>query len=257
VNLLVKIGGTLLDQDASRQAICGQVARLAQQRLWKVAVVHGGGKQMTRFLEERGVKSEFVDGLRVSSPEVIDAVLKVFAGSVNHGLVGSLVKAGAKAVGLTGVDCALVECEVLNERLGQVGRPVRTNTKVLADLCGMDYLPVVACVGGDRHGNVYNVNADQMASAIAKGWGAKRLLFLTDVEGVRGGDGKAIAVLSAAGARGLMDSGVASGGMLAKLRYAMEALAAGVEEVRIVNGAVEGVVERVMAGEELGTAIVS
>jgi acetylglutamate kinase len=251
VKLLVKLGGALLDDAASRQNIARQLGGLKAEAL---AVVHGGGKQMTRFLEERGVKSDFVEGLRVSSPEVIDAVLKVFAGTVNHELVAALVAAGLDAVGLTGIDCALTECEIVNPALGQVGRPVRANTRILDTLCAGNFLPVIACVGGDRNGKVYNVNADQMATSLAAAWKVDRLLFLTDVEGVRGADGQRIPVLRQADALKLMEDGVATGGMLAKLRAAQFALENGVGEVRIVHGATENALARVQSGEALGTA---
>lgn len=253
MKLFVKIGGTLLDDAASRASLAAQLAAL-QQTNPILAVVHGGGKQMTRFLDERGVKSEFVEGLRVSSPEVIDAVLKVFAGTVNHELVATLVAAGLDAVGLTGIDCALTECEIVNPALGQVGRPVKANTRILDTLTGGGFLPVIACVGGDRSGKVYNVNADQMATSLAAAWKAERLLFLTDVEGVRGADGQRIPVLHQAEAQQLITDGVATGGMLAKLRAAEFALNNGVQEVRIVHGATPDVLARVQRGEPLGTA---
>lgn len=253
MKLLVKLGGTLLDDAASRASLAGQLATLARQNP-VLAIVHGGGKQMTRFLEERGVPSEFVEGLRVSSPAVIDAVLKVFAGTVNHELVAALVAAGMDAVGLTGIDCALTECELVNPALGQVGRPVRANTRVLDTLTGDGFVPVIACVGGDRAGNVYNVNADQMATSLAAAWKVDRLLFLTDVEGVRGGDGQRIPVLHQKDAQQLITDGIATGGMLAKLRAAQFALENGVGEVRIAHGATPDVVARVQSGEPLGTA---
>ncbi len=256
MRLLVKIGGTLLDDGASRRNLAGQLASL-QQTNPTLGVVHGGGKQMTRFLEERGVKSEFVEGLRVSSPEVIDAVLKVFAGTVNHELVSPLVAAGLDAVGLPGIDCALPACEIVNPALGQVGQPVKANTRILDTLCAGGFLPVIACVGGDRQGKVYNVNADQMATSLAAAWKADRLLFLTDVEGVRGADGQRIPVLRKADSAELISTGVATGGMLAKLRAAEFALDNGVGEVRIVHGATPDVLARVQGGEALGTAFLA
>ena len=253
MKLLVKLGGTLLDDPQSRQGLATQLAALHKTNP-VTAVVHGGGKQMTRFLEERGVPSNFVDGLRVSSPDVIDAVLKVFAGTVNHELVAALVAAGLDAVGLTGIDCALTECEIVNPALGQVGRPIKANTRILDTLCASNFLPVIACVGGDRSGKIYNVNADQMATSLAAAWRADLLLFLTDVEGVRGADGQRIPILRPAEAQNLIDTGVAHSGMLAKLRAAQFALENGVGEVRIVHGSTPDVLARVQSGEALGTA---
>lgn len=255
MRVLVKLGGTLLDSEESRTAMAGQLTRaFAANR--EMVVVHGGGKQMTRFLAERNVESQFVEGLRVTTPEVLDAVLKVFAGTVNHLLVASLVRAGTMAVGLSGIDACLAEAEQLRPELGAVGRPVRSNPAVLATLTGGGFLPVVACVAGDRQGNIYNVNADQMAVACASGYGAAKLLFLTDVDGVKGADGAVIPRLTLAESRQLIVDGVATGGMQAKLNAAADALLGGVGEVVIAPGAAAEVVARLLAGEAVGTRFV-
>lgn len=255
MRLLIKLGGTLVDDAGTLAGLAAELAATSQEH--EVVVVHGGGKQMTAYLAERGVVSQFVGGLRVTGPEVVDALLKVFAGSVNHGLVAALVAAGATAVGLTGIDATLVECERLSEELGQVGKPVRANAKLLETLIGGGFLPVVACVGGDRHGSIYNVNADQMAVACATGWRAERLLFLTDVAGVRDGSGMTAPQLDVAHMRLLIQDGVATGGMQAKLNAAMEALEGGVGSVLIAPGAEAQVIGKVLAGERIGTRLVA
>ncbi len=253
---LVKLGGSLLDDTGSRLRLARELAAVQASGV-ELVVVHGGGKQMTRFLAERGVESRFVGGLRVSTPEVIDAVLKVFAGSVNHELVSAFVAAGARAVGLSGIDAALVEAEILREDLGAVGKVTRANAELLRLLTGHGYLPVVACVAGDRAGRVYNVNADQMAVACARGFEAGKLLFLTDVDGVRGADGAVLPGLTAAAALELIRSGVAVGGMQAKLTAAVAAVRDGVGEVSIAPGGEPGAAARLLAGEPLGTRIVA
>lgn len=256
MKLLIKLGGTLLDDEATRKRLAGDLAALVGAG-HQIVVVHGGGKQMTRFLAERGVESRFVGGLRVSTPAVIDAVLKVVAGSVNRQLVASLVDEGAQAVGFCGIDACLVEAEPISDELGAVGKPVKANPALLELLVGNGYLPVVACVAGDRHGNIYNVNADQMAVACAAGFGADKLLFLTDVDGVRDAQNTVIRELPLSGCTHLIETGVATGGMQAKLNAAMDAIRGGVAEVRIAPGAAAGVIARVMAEEPAGTAIVS
>lgn len=255
MKILVKLGGTLLDAPASRDALAAQLAAARTQGI-DVAVVHGGGKQMTRFLAERGVESRFVNGLRVTSPETIDAVLKVFAGSVNHELVASLNRAGALAVGLTGIDALLAEAEQMDPELGAVGRVVRSNAAVLNVLVANGFLPVVACVAGDRQGNIYNVNADQMAVACAAAFGAEELIFLTDVEGVLDETKNVRPLLTDDESRRLIAEGVATGGMQAKLNAALAALGDGVASVRIAPGAAAGILPRLLAGEKLGTRIV-
>ena len=254
MRLLVKLGGTLLDADDSRLRLARELA--AVSRLHALVVVHGGGKQMTRFLAERGVESRFIDGLRVTTPETIDAVLKVFAGSVNKQLVAAMVAAGVQAVGLSGIDACLVEAEPLRPELGQVGRPVRSNTGLLDCLTGAGYLPVVACVAGDRQGRIYNVNADQMAVACASGFHADRLVFLTDVAGVLDAEKRLLPVLSLAQCGDLIRRGVATGGMQAKLTAASDALSSGVPEVVIAPGGIENALARLLASEALGTRLV-
>jgi acetylglutamate kinase len=219
--------------------------------------VHGGGKQMTRFLTERGVESRFVNGLRVTTPDVIDAVVKVFAGSVNAQLVTAFRAAGALPVGLSGLSAGLVDAVQLDPELGQVGRPVASEGRLLRVLVRESYLPVVACVAGDARGSIFNVNGDQMAVACARGFAADQLIFLTDVEGVRDGAGQTRAQLTIAQAQELIRAGAAVGGMQAKLEAAIAALENGVGEVRIAPGARAGVVDALLAGEPVGTRLIA
>src|SRR5206468_9755502 len=145
VKVLVKLGGTLLDTSATRDALAAQIAGARTAGI-EIVVVHGGGKQMTRCLTERGIESRFVNGLRVTTPETVDAVLKVFAGTINHELVASLNRAGALAVGLSGIDSFLTEAEQMDPALGAVGRVTKSNPALLDLLTANHYLPVVACV---------------------------------------------------------------------------------------------------------------
>lgn len=254
MKILVKIGGSLVDDRAALARLASEIVGAAEQN--RVAVVHGGGKQMTRFLAERGIESRFVNGLRVTTDEVLDAVMKIFAGSVNAELVSTLRKAGGCPVGLSGLDAGLVDAEPLDPALGHVGWPVRSDARLLDVLTGERYLPVVACVAGDARGARYNVNGDQMAVACAAGWNADRLLFLTDVEGVRDASGGIRAWLTAAEARALIENGVATGGMQAKLEAAISGLKQGVSEIRIASGAADGIVAKIMADEDAGTRMV-
>jgi acetylglutamate kinase len=255
MKLLIKLGGTLLDEAGSREALAGQIAD-ARGAGHQIVVVHGGGKQMTRYLSDRGIESRFVNGLRVTTPETVDAVLKVFAGSVNHELVASLNRAGVLAVGLSGIDSFLVEAEQMAPELGAVGRVTRSNPALLELLTANGYLPVVACVAGDREGRIFNVNADQMAVACAAAFGAEQLIFLTDVEGVLDGAKNLLHVVTVAESTKLISDGIATGGMQAKLNAALAALRGGVASVRIAPGAAGGVLDRLLQGEELGTRMV-
>jgi acetylglutamate kinase len=260
VKILVKLGGTLLDDPASRDAIAAQIAPEIAGSAWRdtqLVVVHGGGKQMTRYLAERGIESRFVNGLRVTTPETVDAVLKVFAGSVNHELVASLNRAGALAVGLSGIDALLTEAEQMDPALGAVGKVTRANAGLLDLLASNGYLPVVACVAGNREGKIFNVNADQMAVACAAAFRAEQLIFLTDVEGVMDESRQVQPCLTAAESEQLIARGIATGGMQAKLQAALAALDAGVSQVRIAPGARPGVLRQVLSGEPVGTRMVA
>jgi acetylglutamate kinase len=254
LKVLIKLGGTLLDSIESRTRLAAEISALRARNI-EVVVVHGGGKQMTRFLSERGIESRFVGGLRVSTPEVIDAALKVLAGTVNHELVASLVAAGSKAVGLSGIDASLTEAEQMHADLGAVGRPIRSEAALLGLLTSNGYLPVVACVAGDKQGRIFNVNADQMAVACASGYGADKLIFLTDVDGVKGQNGSIIPALTPADCEKLIADGVAAGGMQAKLNAATDALKNGITQVVIAPGSLEGAAERILAGEQIGTRL--
>jgi acetylglutamate kinase len=253
---LIKVGGSLLDDAASRDDIARQIAAVAASGV-TVTVVHGGGKQMTRFLAERGIESRFVRGLRVTNEETIDALLKVLAGTVNTQLVAALCAAGAKAAGLTGIDAGLATAEQLDPELGFVGRVVASDPAVLDALTDGGFMPVVACVAGGAKGEVFNVNGDSMAVAVASSWEADCLVFLTDVPGVLDATRTIIPRLTIEDCRTLIETGVATGGMQAKLNAATDAVAGGVREVSIVRGSDPDIVKRVFAGEEPGTRIVA
>ncbi|MGA8029154.1 MAG: acetylglutamate kinase [Bryobacteraceae bacterium] len=249
----MKTGGTLLDEPADRDAVARQLAEVSREH--ELVVVHGGGKQVTRFLEERGTSSRFVQGLRVSDPPVIDAVMKVIAGSVNKELVSAIIAAGESAVGLSGVDGHLTTAVQREPDLGLVGKAANTDARLLDLLVNAGYLPVIACIAGDRNGNIYNVNADEMAVSCSISWRADKLLFLTDVPGVKNAHGQIIGHLAPEQARELVASGVASGGMQAKLAAAKWALEAGVGEVIIAPGLEPAVCMRLLAGERVGTRL--
>jgi len=253
VKVLLKIGGTLLDENEPRERLARQIADAARQV--SLVVVHGGGRQMTRYLSAHGIASQFVNGLRVTTPEVLDAVVKVIAGSVNRQLTVTLNRAGGRAVGISGIDAGLVEAEEMDPALGSVGRVTQANPALLDALLAGGFLPVVACVAGGRDGRIYNVNADQMAVACAAALGADKLIFLTDVEGVLDTGRRLLSHVTLERSQSLIAEGIATGGMLAKLNAAATALRQGVPEVRIAAGNAEGVVGRILSGENIGTRL--
>ena len=254
MKLLIKLGGTLLDAADSRERLAREITAVARRD--QVVLVHGGGKQMTRFLAERGIENRFVNGLRVTTPDVLDAVVKVFAGSVNAQLVAAFRAAGARPVGLTGLDAGLVDAEQLAPELGQVGRPMASDGRLLDLLIQNKYLPVVACVAGDAKGGIYNINGDQMAAACAWGFGADKLIFLTDVEGVHDQSGQTCAQLTVDQALSLISEGTATGGMEAKIEAALTAIRQGTKEVLIAPGAQVDIIRALLSGSSAGTRLI-
>lgn len=253
MKVLIKLGGTLLDEPAKRLEIARQLAWAAEQ--CELAVVHGGGKQVTRYLEERGIKSEFINGLRVSDEAVIHAVTNVIAGGVNKQLVAALLTAHAKAVGISGVDAGLVPARPLSEALQFTGKPEPASGHLLDLLIGGGYLPVIACIAADASGQILNVNADQLAVSCAVGWHANKLLFLTDVPGVKDGAGQPLPQLDPPAIHQLIATGVASGGMQAKLESALSALESGLSEVVIAPGQAPNICRDLLHGVPRGTSI--
>jgi acetylglutamate kinase len=201
-------------------------------------IVHGGGAEATAWLEAMQIPSRFEGGLRVTDDAALPVIVAVFAGLVNKRVVASLLDAGVLAAGLCGVDGDTVECVASDPRLGRVGEPATVRVETLHALLAAGVVPVVGPVGFVREGDkrqLVNVNADTVAAAVAGALGSPELVLMTDVEGVRGVDGQVISRLTAAEAEDLIANGVASGGMIPKLRACLEGTKRGVP-ARILDG---------------------
>jgi acetylglutamate kinase len=242
-----------VDDPVRLRDLAGQIASAGAQH--QVTVVHGGGRQLTAFLDERGIASRFINGLRVTTTETIGAVLKILAGSVNKQLVAALRAAGANPVGISGVDGRLTTAVRMSEELEWVGRVTDADARLLHTLMDAAFLPVVACVAGDDQGNIWNINADQMATACARALAADQLIFLTDVAGVLDATGRLLPAIDLAQARELIASGVARGGMQAKLEAACAGIQGGVQSVVIAAGASQDIVARLLSGEAAGSRL--
>lgn len=262
MKLVVKIGGTLIEHASGRQKIARRIARIVRDG-HQALLVHGGGKQLSEYLKQSGIASRFLDGLRLTTAETLDGVVKVFAGTVNHQLLAALHQAGVPAAGISGVDGGCLVAEKLTGENGQdwgyVGRITKANPRIWEVLLAGGVLPVMASLAVGEDGQIYNVNADQAAVACAVHLGADALIFLTDVDGVRDAQGRTIRCLEAEEISSLIESGTATGGMLAKLNAVREALAGNVERVHIVNGHSEDALESILSDEkgsakEAGTA---
>ncbi|GAC1649857.1 MAG: acetylglutamate kinase [Acidobacteriaceae bacterium] len=235
--LVVKIGGAAID-DAQGLAVCAQaITDLVEQGV-QLAVVHGGGSQLTAMLKRVGMASHFVQGLRVTDAETRDVAHMVLAGSVNKSVVAALSRCGTAAVGMSGGDGgafrARKKAVSVTEDIGFVGEIVSADIRLLESIWSMPAVPVISSLALGYDGEYYNVNADEMASACATACKANALVFLTDVAGVKGEDGNIIRWLSTRSVSELRDSSVVSGGMLPKLNACQQALTSGVGRVRIL-----------------------
>lgn len=253
--VVIKYGGHAMGDVETAKRFAADVVLLKLVGINPV-VVHGGGPQISRMLERAGVKSAFVDGLRVTDKQTMEVAEMVLSGAVNKELSHLITSAGAEAdvrgVGLSGKDARLITCEKATRTkrdpdsnieqvvdLGFVGEPKTIDTtliELLINATEHDYIPVIAPIGVAEDGATYNINADTAAGAIAGALGAKRFLLLTDVAGVLDGDKTLIREMSRARAAELIATGVANGGMIPKLETCTAALDAGVEAAVILDG---------------------
>jgi acetylglutamate kinase len=243
--LVLKFGGELLD-DPSRLQLVGRAIQQIAGRGVPLAIVHGGGKEIDAALKVAGIEKRQVEGLRITDDRTLDVVVSVLTGTINTRFVAALSTAGVKAVGLTGADagCGLVERAPPHRTvdgqlvdLGRVGIPASTaDVRLVALLAERGFVPVVACIGMDAHGQLYNVNADTCASHLAARLGARRLVIAGTTAGVLDATGATVPQLDPAGIDRLIRSGTATAGMIAKLRECEYALSHGVHDVLIVDG---------------------
>ncbi|MBU2167106.1 MAG: acetylglutamate kinase [Alphaproteobacteria bacterium] len=252
--VVIKYGGHAMGETAVARQFAADIVLLKLMGVNPV-VVHGGGPQISAMLDKAGVKSSFVYGLRVTDADTMQVAEMVLSGAVNKEIAHWITVAGKQAdvrgVGLSGKDAGLLTVERTRRTkrdpdslieqevdLGFVGEPTRVDAKLITRLIesDADWVPVVAPIGVAEDGQTYNVNADTVAGAIAGALNAKRMLLLTDVEGVKGKDGQIIRQMTLAEAEALIADGTATGGMIPKLETAMAAVRAGVEAVVILDG---------------------
>ena len=247
--VVVKLGGTTL---AEQKQVLAEVAAVARKR--PVVLVHGGGKRMTEWLERLGVPTRFEGGLRVTDPAALEVAAAVLRGVVNSELVAALRDVGCDAVGLSGVDGGLL----IGERLADVGlvaTVVGVRRDLLDALLVAGQVPVVAPLARDAEGVVCNVNADDAAAGIAAGLGARQLVLMTDVDGVRDAAGRKLDAITAAEAEALIGDGTISGGMVPKVRAALAALTWDSAEAVIADAAAPDALARALGDRTFGTRV--
>jgi len=252
--VVIKYGGHAMGEESIARVFAADAVLLKLLGVRPV-VVHGGGPQISRMLEKAGVKSTFVDGLRVTDAETMEVAEMVLSGAINKEIASWITQAGATAdvrgVGLSGKDAGLITVEKVSRTrigpdsslaevvdLGFVGEPSHVDPKLVRGLIDSedDYIPVIAPIGVAADGRTYNINADTVAGALAGALKAKRMLLLTDVAGVLDAEGGLVRQLTLEEARAAITTGVVTGGMIPKVETAIAAVEAGVEAVVILDG---------------------
>ena len=247
--VVVKLGGTTLSE---QRQVLAEVASIARRR--PVVLVHGGGKRMTEWLDRLGVPSHFEGGLRVTDPAALEVAAAVLRGVVNSELVAALHDVGCDAVGLSGVDGGLLIGQRVPD-VGLVATVVGVRRDLLDSLLVAGQVPVVAPLARDEEGIVCNVNADDAAAGIAAGLGARQLVLMTDVDGVRNAAGDRLASISVDEAEALIADGTIRGGMVPKVRAALAALTWEGAEAVIVDASAPGALARALGDPTFGTRV--
>lgn len=234
--ILIKLGGAALQDAALVNSICEDLIRIRSVGV-SVVLVHGGGPAINEELTRRGIQWSFIEGQRVTTPEMMDVIEMTLCGLVNRRIVRALNAAGVKAVGFSGTDAGTLICKQADERMGRVGQIEKVNTALIKAVLnlqndmGAPAIPVIAPIGLGKDGVAFNVNADWAASRIASALGVTKILFLTDQDGILDKNQKLVPELDASELENLIETGVVSGGMLAKARTIVHALKHKVTEI--------------------------
>ncbi|MDA1353229.1 MAG: acetylglutamate kinase [bacterium] len=236
--IVIKYGGSLMIDDAAKEQFAQDIVLLKYVGINPV-IVHGGGKEISKWMQRMGKEAVFIDGLRVTDEETMEITEMVLSGKINNEVVTLINTAGGQAVGLSGKSANLFNAIKIksknNEDLGQVGRINKINPKLVKNLSKEGYIPVISSVGADKTGASLNLNADNVAAQIAKEIGAKKLIYLTDVEGIFT-DGKLNSELNLKQAKALISHKDIKEGMVPKLEFTIDALENDVDHVHIING---------------------
>lgn len=258
--VVVKYGGNAMLNEELKRAVMNDIVLLSLIGV-RVVLIHGGGPEISDTLKAMGKETAFVDGLRVTDAETTGVVQMVLAGKINKSLVNLIGSIGGRAMGLCGLDGHMIEAEPVDrEKLGFVGAIAKVDPQPILDLLSMGYIPVVATVGYDEAGNVYNINADTAAARIAGVLKAESLISMTDIAGIlRDKDDPASLIprVNVSEAPQLVHQGVISGGMIPKVECCIEAIRRGVKKVFILDGRIpHAILMEILTDEGIGTMFV-
>jgi acetylglutamate kinase len=254
--VVIKYGGAAMTDETLKRGVMSDIALLAQIGV-KVALVHGGGPEITDLTKRLGKETQFVNGLRVTDAETVDIATMALCGKVNKGLVNLIGALGGKAVGLCGIDGGMIQAKPLDPALGYVGEITAVNPAIVLDNMNAGYIPVIATIGCDADGNSYNINADTAAARLAAELGAECLISMTDAPGLlldKNDPSTLIKALNVSEAPRLTAQGVIAGGMIPKVECCVEAIRRGVKKVFILDGRVSrAILIELLTDEGLGT----
>ncbi len=266
--VVIKYGGHAMIDQALKKSFALNVILMKYIGINPV-IVHGGGPQIGRMLDQLGIACQFRQGLRVTDEATMDVVEMVLVGKVNKEIVNLVNLNGGRAVGLSGKDGQTIvarKMEMFIDKenappeiidLGKVGEVLEINTGLIKAVQDQGFIPIIAPVGVDEAGETYNINADSVAAAVAVALKAQKLILLTDVSGVKSKSGEVISTLTRRDAVGIIESGAASGGMIPKLKCCLEAIEEGVQKAHIIDGRVENsIVLEIFTKGGIGTEVV-
>ena len=262
---VIKFGGNAMTDGELQESFARDVVLMKLVGMNPI-VVHGGGPQIGELLERLNIKSEFVNGMRVTDEHTMDVVEMVLGASVNKEIVDSIHRSGGRAIGITGKDGQLIQARKLAgdwnregvKDIGQVGEVASIDTDILTMLIGSDYIPVIAPVAGSTDGKTYNINADLVAGKLAEVLQAEKLMLLTNVAGLLDAEGNIVTGLNTHQVEELIGQGVIHGGMLPKIQCALEAVQGGVSSAHIIDGRVaHAALLEIFSDEGIGTQISS
>jgi acetylglutamate kinase len=230
--IVIKFGGSVVNDLYTRKKFIKEIAYISHKQ--NIILVHGGGIEITSLLNTFSVKSNFIDGLRYTDKDTMNIVEMALSGKVNRNLTTDLIKHGIKAVGISGKDGNSVICKQI-KRLGYVGTPKIFNKELIENLVINNFVPVIASVANDSHGNVLNVNADTLAAFLAVSLKANKLIYLTDVNGVLNNKGQIIKTLDTKTMNKLIKDKIIKEGMIPKVLSCIQSIRKGVNEVWIIG----------------------
>lgn len=254
--VVVKFGGSAMVSRELCAAVMHDITLLSQVGV-RTVLVHGGGPEISELLRRLNKTSRFVNGLRVTDAETMEAAQMVLCGKINKDLVAQLHLAGGRAIGLCGMDGAMIQARCMDPELGFVGEITHLDPRPITDMLALGYIPVVSSVGVDGTGQAYNINADTAAAAIAVALGAECLVAMTDTAGILRDKEDSSSLISRIGLNDvdkLIETGVISGGMLPKIECCRQALHRGVKKIFIIDGRVRhSILIELLTNEGMGT----